>query len=518
MVKKIMYFMDNYSTLGGAANTLLRQAVLMHKIGVEIQVVVSTYGNREVCEDYLKICKENKINICAVDFFVSNQPEYIDVISILKRYQYVKEIIQNFNPDIVHSVQLNPTVELACRELEIPHVMNIYQALPEFFVFNYPDIFPRFHICDSECYATFWERHINTHSYCIRTVAESKHERRNIRRNENLEFICVGLLCERKNQLEVIKAFEKAIQQGMSGRLRLYGHNRTEYAKECIQYIEDNALTKQIEVMGFCEDMESVYAHSDALICGSKSESYPNVVSESLANGVVVISTPVAGVPEIIQDRYNGYLCNGYDQEDILQGVMSFVSDMQNEHVEQVLEQAYATYEEVHSPKAVTNMLVNCYEEMQKEYLEKYFSEYSYGITDFKRDMCRYIELIEDKGDRFTNLDYVKGNIWKIIHISKLLIKNIPQKKIYIWGTGKFGKIYYETLNEFGPEIKITAFVDSYKQGIFMGRDIIKPHEMNVEESIVMIGVKKNDEIIEYLEGAGYKYNSNYFVFEPKRW
>lgn len=172
--------MDNYATLGGAAHTLLRQAVLMKNAGKEICVVVSKYGIEKVCDDYLNICASENISVYELDYSVANQPERVDVFSVIENYENVTGFIKEQNPDIVHSVQLNPTVELACRALKIPHVMNIYQAIPEFFEFEYTDIFPHYHICDSNYYADFWSKYLNTRSYCVRTVAQaggkSKHQ------------------------------------------------------------------------------------------------------------------------------------------------------------------------------------------------------------------------------------------------------------------------------------------------------------------------------------------------------
>ena len=92
---------------------------------------------------------------------ISTQPEDIDIVSVVQNYDTVKRAIEEIKPDILHSVQLNPIVELVSRELQIPHVMDIYQLTSDFFRIGYMDLFPHYHICDSEYYAEKWKHFLS---------------------------------------------------------------------------------------------------------------------------------------------------------------------------------------------------------------------------------------------------------------------------------------------------------------------------------------------------------------------
>ena len=210
--------MDNCSILGGGARTLLRQAVLMKRAGYEITVAACMYGGREVCGDYLNICAEEGIKLIAQNAFVSNQTEDIDIFAVFNDYEGMRKLIEREKPDILQSVQLNITVELVSREMKMPHIMNIYQALPSFFTLPYADVFPKYHICDSQYYADFWEKHVGTKSYCVRTAASEGRCKAKNPDSHTLRFICVGLVCVRKNQWEVIKAFGKLLEMGVDAR------------------------------------------------------------------------------------------------------------------------------------------------------------------------------------------------------------------------------------------------------------------------------------------------------------
>ena len=138
----IMYFLDYGQSFGGAVNTLLQRALLMKKAGQKITVVVSDYLNTRLEEGYSNICAVQNINMMRLTYQISTQPEDIDIVSVVQNYDTVKRAIEEIKPDILHSVQLNPIVELVSRELQIPHVMDIYQLTSDFFRIGYMDLFP----------------------------------------------------------------------------------------------------------------------------------------------------------------------------------------------------------------------------------------------------------------------------------------------------------------------------------------------------------------------------------------
>lgn len=519
-LEKIIYFVDNYPCLGGAANTLLRQAVLMKHAGKSVCVAVSKYNVEKVCEDYLYVCGAEDIPVYELSFSVASQPEGVDIFSVIDHYEDIEKFIREQEPDIVHSVQLNPTVELACRVLTIPHIMNSYQVLPEFFSFEYFDIFPHYHICDSVFYADLWSRYLGTKSYCVRTVAKAGKKRNPGEIDlKKIRFICVGQFCERKNQIEVMKAFHMAIKEGVKGKLIFLGHTDMPYADECARYAADNGLQESVEIKGFSGCMEEVYQDSDVLLCASKSESYPNVISEALAHGIVVISTPVAGVPEIIIDEKNGYLCGGYNARDIKEKILTFVDDVRTGRIKRILDNIDITYEKVHSPNAVTKGLSDTYRKILSEYDSK--SAGTFGINDLRAEFLSFIECFTKNNDQFTDRQFVKNNLWKIYFVIRSLQKQASGgKKCYIWGTGRFGRMYKEILNIFAPDFEITGFIDSYRTGDCLDHRIVKPVEAFNKggDVLILLGVSRDREIISEIESHGYKCNIDYFKFEKKPW
>lgn len=519
MKRRIIYFMDHSPALGGAAHTLLRQAVLMKNAGNDVMVVVSEVSG-EVCKDYLRICQDAEIPTVTLNYTVTNQPEGVDVCSVLENYESVKRLLQEKKPDIVHSVQLNTVAELACRELDISHVMNIYPGIPEFFILRYADIFPKYHICDSLYYAKFWHTYAGTNSYCIRTVATGAPRKEKSRNKEKLHFICVGDIYAMKNQLEVIKAFGQAVREGVRGRLDLWGRmNEGSYWDKCAAYIEENHLEQVIRLRGFTSDMEAVYQESDALICGSRRESYPNAVSEALAHGVTVLSTPVAGVPEVITDRENGYLCEGYEADHILEKIKEYIKDCESGYINAVMKNAEKTYQKVHSPQAVQEKLSECYEDILRSFAGRDKVK-QYSLSDMKAEFSGIMDIFQRNRGCFSYPECVKKYLWKIKYVLEELRRSRGGADCFIWGTGKYGGIYKEILDVFAPDLSFAGFIDSYKSGTFKEYPVMKPEQvLGKGNRVIFAGVvNQRQQIMDELAKYGYKYNQDIFVLDVLTW
>lgn len=515
---RILYFLDYGKKFGGAVNTLLNQAILMRNAGNDVKVFVSVYYGEKIEEEYLEICKKNNILLERAIYHLSSQPEDVDVVCLTKYYEDLKQKIQQYAPDILHSVQINPMVELISRECNIPHIMNVYPLLPEFFDIKYPNIFPYYHICDSEYWAKKWNYYLKTDYVCIRTsVSTESRERKKEHNDELIRFICVGDIYEEKNQLNVIKAFEIALRNEINAELHIYGHDDTEYASECHRYIIANELQQFVKIKGFKSNLCDLYKNYDALICGSTRESYPNAISEALFNDLVVITTPVGGVPEVIRDGQNGYICKGYSAKEIGEKVVKYIEDFYANRVDDILREARKTFKIVHSPSAVSEKLIEFYNHAIAD--NKHSSTIS--VQDIREQFKEEVEAYNKVENQLKDPLKVATKLWYLhfvkINIESCILKN---SDFYIWGMGKMSTAVNDIVKFFFPQICIKGYLDSKKSGILNGIPIYKP--MNIvkdENSVVFIAAKNGQtDMMKMLNESGKVLNKDYFILSERRW
>ncbi len=132
--------------------------------------------------------------------------------------------------------------------------------------------------------------------------------------NEPPAIISIGRLIEKKGFGDLIEACRILATQGIAFRGEIIGEGPL--AGELQKQIETAGLTKIITLAGPLAQPEVIrrLAQSDlfALPCvteaGGGMDNLPTVVMEAMAAGLPVVSTPLAGVPEMVRDGVTGFL------------------------------------------------------------------------------------------------------------------------------------------------------------------------------------------------------------------
>lgn len=118
---------------------------------------------------------------------------------------------------------------------------------------------------------------------------------------DEVVFLCVGTLCERKGQVDALRALEKiADLLTVPVRLTFVGDATGRYALEQQRFALRFQGNGRVRI-SFVDSTTSIgryYLAADIFLLCSRVESFPRVVLEALAFGLPIISTPVFGVVE----------------------------------------------------------------------------------------------------------------------------------------------------------------------------------------------------------------------------
>lgn len=510
-IHRVLYFLDFPNAFGGAANTLIRQAAAMKNFVPDILITIPLDDKGFAIDEFEQRCRHFGLSYDFQKYSVSITSETVDVIGLMEDYTNIEKYIKNYNPDIVHSTQINTCVEMVCRRLKIPHIMNIYPCTEHIFKMEYMDIFPHYHICDSKYYQVRWKKRLQLDSICIRNICE---EIRIVKQNSKIpKLICVGRVYEVKNQLEIIKAVHRLITEDIKIRMLLIGTTDTPYGQKCIDYVKKNHIDNWIEIRGVIPFAEMEIAKSDALICGSITESFPNVIGEAMAAKTVVISTPVGGVPEILKDDENAYICNGYKENDIYMSIRKYLNQRGTQKQKNLIENAFQTYKAEFSREAVEMKLYSYYKHVCEDTEIK-------NITDIqlKELLVPYIPLVKRfvaHKNSFQKACKMQNMIWLVPYIKKS-IKNNPDKKLIIWGAGIYGTEAITFAKLYFPELKINGFLDREKQGEYLGYSVKKIEEIEWKNCLVWIAFLYGQmDAVKILLEMGLKYHKDFFFLAP---
>ena len=125
---------------------------------------------------------------------------------------------------------------------------------------------------------------------------------------DTIDLVCVGRLCEQKGQLLLLEVVHRLIARGGAVHLTLAGVG--EMRSESEQQIANRKLQDHFVIGGWVdsERVRELILQSRALVLPSFAEGLPVVIMEAMALKRPVISTYVAGIPELVEDGRTGWL------------------------------------------------------------------------------------------------------------------------------------------------------------------------------------------------------------------
>jgi glycosyltransferase involved in cell wall biosynthesis len=135
-------------------------------------------------------------------------------------------------------------------------------------------------------------------------------------------LVCVGRLCVEKGQMVLIEAARLLLDKRIEFEIVLAGDGPLRPRLE--QRIAEAGLTQHVRITGWLssQQVKEEMLASRAMVLPSFAEGLPVVIMEALALGRPVISTPVAGIPELLQNGVNGWLVQPGSAEQLAAAMM----------------------------------------------------------------------------------------------------------------------------------------------------------------------------------------------------
>lgn len=121
-------------------------------------------------------------------------------------------------------------------------------------------------------------------------------------------LVCVGRLCEQKGQLLLVQAATRLAQRGVPFELVLAGDGEMRAEVEAL--VRASGIGNQVRVTGWVcsETVRQEILSARALVLPSFAEGLPVVIMEAMALRRPVITTFVAGIPELVRQGECGWL------------------------------------------------------------------------------------------------------------------------------------------------------------------------------------------------------------------
>jgi glycosyltransferase involved in cell wall biosynthesis len=127
--------------------------------------------------------------------------------------------------------------------------------------------------------------------------------------------LCIGRMVQDKGHMVLLEALARASEEGCELRLVLAGDGALRGRIE--RRIDELGLRDRVEITGWIPEAEirRRLLESRALVLTSFAEGLPVVIMEAMALGRPVLSTLIAGIPELVRPGENGWLVPAGDVE-----------------------------------------------------------------------------------------------------------------------------------------------------------------------------------------------------------
>ncbi len=187
-----------------------------------------------------------------------------------------------------------------------------------------------------------------------RTNSFSNSERR------NPDIVFVGSLIYRKRPDLLVDAFNDYLKDEPRACLHIVGEGPE---KEHIQRIIQNyGIEESVRLLGriSIEDLRSLYQNSMILVLPSIAEGIPTVLLEAMACGMIVVSSDLAGIRHVIEQRKNGFMFSTNSQASLLK-TLQHVHSLSPDQKEAIRTNGIVTVQKGYSWVHIANKMQSLY-------------------------------------------------------------------------------------------------------------------------------------------------------------
>lgn len=248
----------------------------------------------------------------------------------------VKRVIKEYKPDIIHAHDMRAAVVAACSKGKIKLISHIHNNNFDSRSLSLKSIL--FLLAGVRSKHIFWVSKGSYEGYAFHSLFKKKSEvlynvlnieaiykKADADTNEyNYDVVYLGRLTELKNPLRMINILSEVIKKNSLIKVAIIGSGDLE--EECKKLCSELKLNDNVDFLGFMDNPLKILKSAKVMIMTSRTEGTPMSALESLALGTPIVSTPVGGLCELIENGVNGYLTD--DDVVFAESILKIVEDV----------------------------------------------------------------------------------------------------------------------------------------------------------------------------------------------
>lgn len=143
----------------------------------------------------------------------------------------------------------------------------------------------------------------------------------------SLHVLCVGRLVPEKGQAVLLRAVAQLVAEGVPITLRLIGEGPSRQGLE--REVRERGVADVVTLVGAVgqDEIGEAYAWADVFCLSSFAEGVPVVLMEAMSCGLPVVTSRIAGIPELVEDGVSGAVVAPGRVEQVAQALRRLAAD-----------------------------------------------------------------------------------------------------------------------------------------------------------------------------------------------
>lgn len=237
--------------------------------------------------------------------------------------------------------------------------------------------------------------------------------------NEVKQGLFLGRMGKRKGIYDLIDAVELLSNKNYNFKIILAGDGEIAKVKKIIN---DKRLQKYFEIVGWIDGKlkEKILNKTDFLILPSYNEGLPMSILEAMSQKILVISTKIGGIPEVIENEKNGILIDVGNIDELKNAIERAI--VPNSDVENMKENAFETVKEKFN---IENMI----NEIEKIYVSLICKNIKVCLASSSGGHFMQLKQLLDTTKKYNTFIVTEKNVISLQLKSKYKIKYLIQQE-----------------------------------------------------------------------------------------
>lgn len=139
-------------------------------------------------------------------------------------------------------------------------------------------------------------------------------------KNEKFTFLLISRLITDKGIHEYIQAIRSLKNQGIDAKFQILGAIDEQHKRGIKKNTLNGWISEDlVEYLGTTDDVRTFINSADCIVLPSYREGTPRTLLEAASSSKPIITTNVPGCNNVVEDNYNGLLCEMKNSEDLAQ-------------------------------------------------------------------------------------------------------------------------------------------------------------------------------------------------------